>query len=276
MADPDDGPRSRYRNETLDRTFRILEVLNDANRGLSVSEVARLAGLHRATVHRFLINLAELGYARRDPASGDYWIGFNLARFGLKSRIIERIVHAARPAMRRLSAAVGCMAALGSLEGAQVQFCEIVAPVEAPDFPYHPGDYVNAAGTAIGRALLALRPDTEVLRVCRINPAASAAAAAAADALLRRVREARAQGYATTEEEATQRAFRGLAAPLLNPAGRATCAIALIGTSWRLPPARDAAQAEALLREAQAVVAALTPGLERQAAQAPRRGVAPA
>jgi DNA-binding IclR family transcriptional regulator len=276
MADPDGAPGGRYRNETLERTFRILEVLNDANRGLSVSEVGRLAGLHRATVHRFLINLAELGYARRDPDSGDYWIGFNLARFGLKSRIIERIVHAARPAMRRLSAAAGCMSALGSLEGSQVQFCDIVAPPEAPDFPYHTGDYVNAAATAMGRALLALRPDAEVLRVCRINPSASAAAAANADVLLRRVREARAQGYAATDEEATQRGFRGLAAPLLNPAGRATCAIALIGTSWQLPPARDQARAEALLREAQAVVAALTPGLGRQAAKAPRRSAAPA
>lgn len=276
MADHDAGPGGRYRNETLERTFRILEVLNDANRGVSVSEVARIAGLHRATVHRFLINLAELGYARRDPASGEYWIGFNLARFGLKSRIIERIVHAAQPAMRRLVATTGCMAALGSLEGSQVQFCDILSPPDAPEFPFHPGDYVAAAGTAIGRALLALRPDAEVLRICRLNPGASATAAANAEALLRRVRDARRQGYATTDEEATQRGFRGFAAPLRNPAGRATCAIAVIGTTWLLPPARDAALTAALLREAQAVVAALTPGLPRDPQEAapaqPARG----
>jgi DNA-binding IclR family transcriptional regulator len=257
---PGEAP-GRYRNETLDRTFRILETLNEAERGLSVAEVARRTALHRATVHRFLTNLAEMGYVRRDAERGTYWIGFNLARFGLKSRINGRIVHAARPALRRLSGETGCMVALGSLEGSQVLLCEMVAPPDAPDFPFAAGDYVNAAHTALGRALLALRTDAELLRRCRINPRSGPSAAAAAEALLRDIREVRRRGAASVEEEGAQRGFRSLAVPLLNPAGRATCALAVIGSAWQLPAARDAALGARVGAAGREIVAALAPGL---------------
>lgn len=253
------APPGRYHNETLERAFRILEVLGDAERGLSVSEVGRRAGLHRATAHRFLINLAEMGYARRDPVRGTYWIGFNLARFGLKSRVIGRIVQAARPALRRLSGEFGCMAALSSLEGAQVLLCETAAPPDAPQFPFAAGDYVNAAGTAAGRVLLGLRGDAEVLRRCRLQPRAGASASDASEALLRAVREARRRNIAVVEEEGMQHGFRALAVPLLNPAGRATCALSLIGTPWRLPPARDAGTSARVAAAAAEVVADLVP-----------------
>jgi DNA-binding IclR family transcriptional regulator len=251
----------RYRNETLERTFRILETLNEAERGLSVAEVARRAGLHRATVHRFLTNLAEMGYVRRDPERGTYWIGFNLARFGLKSRIIGRIVHAARPALRRLSGETGCIVALGSLEGSQILLCELIVPPDAPEFRQAAGDYVNAAASAMGRALLALRTDAELLRRVRINPRSAPGAAVAAESLLREIREVRRRGVAVAEEEAGQAGFRSLAAPLLNPAGRATCALAVIGSSWQVPAARDLALGNRVLAAARDIVAALTPGL---------------
>ncbi|MBV9539516.1 MAG: helix-turn-helix domain-containing protein, partial [Acidisphaera sp.] len=56
-----------YDNQSLARGFKILECLAEAEEQLPVAEVARRTGLHRATVHRTLTVLLQMGYVHKNP-----------------------------------------------------------------------------------------------------------------------------------------------------------------------------------------------------------------
>jgi len=63
---------------SLAKGMNILELLSD-NEGLSVTQVAKIMNINRASSHRFLATLRELGYADKDD---------NL-RYSLTSKVIE-------------------------------------------------------------------------------------------------------------------------------------------------------------------------------------------
>jgi DNA-binding transcriptional ArsR family regulator len=70
------------------------EEFDDAGESLPVTEVARRTGLHRATVHRTLTVLLQLGYVHKDQDDLLYTTGFYLHTFGH----FDNIIASPRPA----------------------------------------------------------------------------------------------------------------------------------------------------------------------------------
>ena len=254
-----------YRNKSLERGFSILEYLGASTTGRAVSDVARATGLHRATAHRLLEVLCRLGYVHKS-ADRRYWIGYSMHVFGHKASMVARITHHAHPVLVALANEVGETVNLGALEGIQAFVADRVTVEGSLRAGPRIGDYLDAHATAIGKALLALRPADEIRDCYRDAPlrAHTATTITEIGALLRELAAVRKRGYAVSNEEHLPGA-RSVAAPLLNPHGRAACAIAVTGPRARMDDARVARLGAHLQVVAARIVAKmLAPAEERE------------
>jgi IclR family acetate operon transcriptional repressor len=98
--------------QALSRGLRILMAVVDAPRPVSVTELSRQLGLHKATVSRMARALAEEGYLARDPASGGYMAGRELVARLRTSSWETTLRMYARPILVELSESSGETSAL--------------------------------------------------------------------------------------------------------------------------------------------------------------------
>ncbi len=227
-----------YKNQSLERGFQILEYLGGSTKGRAVSDVARATGLHRATAHRLLEVLCGMGYAYK----GDdrrYWIGYNMHLFGYRSNMVARITHHAHPYLVTLAHDVDETVNLGFLEGIQVFIADRVTTDRAHRSEVQIGTYFDAHATSLGKALLSVRPTDEVrasYKFTRLS-AYTGKTITGVDALLRELTTIKKRGYSINDEEGSP-GIRSVAAPILNPHGRAACAMAVTGPRARLDDSR--------------------------------------
>ncbi|WP_248580080.1 IclR family transcriptional regulator [Nocardioides sp. InS609-2] len=159
------GSRSAGGVQSLDRAFGILETMADAGGIIGLSQLAQDADLPLATIHRLVRTLVDLGYVRQEQ-SRQYSLGPRLMRLADASS--KRIATWANPAMIEAVARLGESVNLAVLEGdeivyvAQVQpsanFMRMFTEVGRRTFPH---------ATAVGKAILADRPDAEVLAMLK-------------------------------------------------------------------------------------------------------------
>ena len=223
-----------YKNQSLERGFQILEYLGDSTKGRAVSEVARATGLHRATAHRLLEVLCGMGYAYK-AEDRRYWIGYNAQLFGNRSNMVARITHHAHPFLVTLAHEVDETVALGFLEGIQVFIADRVSTDRAHRSAVQIGTYFDAHSTSLGKALLSVRPITEV-RASYKNTRLSAYTGKTitdVDSLLRDLSKIKKRGYSISDEEGSP-GIRSVSAPVLNLDGRAACSLAVSGPRARL------------------------------------------
>lgn len=227
-----------YKNQSLERGFRILEYLGNSTKGRAVSDVARATGLHRATAHRLLEVLCGMGYAYKGE-DRRYWIGYNMHLFGYRSNMVARITHHAHPFLVTLAHDVDETVNLGFLEGIQVFIADRVTTERAHRSEVQIGTYFDAHATSLGKALLSVRPVNEVrasYKYTRLNAYTGKTITDIA-ALSRELAAIRKRGYSINDEEGSP-GIRSVAAPILNPHGRAACALAVTGPRARLDDSR--------------------------------------
>jgi DNA-binding IclR family transcriptional regulator len=86
-------------SQTLDRGVRVLKLLADSERGLTVTELAGRLEVNRTVVYRLLATLEQHGLVRRD-IGGRARIGLGVLR--LAHRVHPLLCEAALPALRNL------------------------------------------------------------------------------------------------------------------------------------------------------------------------------
>ncbi len=91
-----------------DRVVDLLEVLAaEPARGLSLAEISRRLGVHKASCHSMLASLLRSGWLLRDPTSKTYTLGPALLRLGSAAASRYPALDVARPAMSELAARTG-------------------------------------------------------------------------------------------------------------------------------------------------------------------------
>jgi DNA-binding IclR family transcriptional regulator len=242
-------------NKSLRRALTILEGLNASRDGLTATEVARLTGIPSATTHRLLKELTGLGYLRWDQRNQTYCIGFAPTLFGNKRLVIERIVQRARPILRSLSHQSRLTAYLGSLEGTQVVIEDRALFDQRAKPSYDVGTHLDGHAHSLGKALLSLLPAREIIAAFEVAPLQSHTrnTIRRSDELLRALRDVDVKGYAVDNEELTV-GIRSIATALVNPRGRAMCAIALEGPKHRFRSENQEKFALMLIRASQSIM----------------------
>jgi IclR family transcriptional regulator, acetate operon repressor len=159
----DDGlsePRSSGGVQSLSRAFAILEAMADAGGEIGLSQLATEAQLPPATIHRLVRTLVDLGYVRQEP-SRHYSLGPRLMR--LVDTSTKRLATLAHPYMSEVVAALGESVNLAVLDGEEIVYVAQVQPSQNFMRMFtEVGRRAKPHSTAVGKAILATKPDAEV------------------------------------------------------------------------------------------------------------------
>jgi len=142
-------------SQTLDRGVRVLKLLADSERGLTVTELAQRLSVNRTVVYRLLATLEQHGLVRRD-IGGRARVGLGVLR--LAHRVHPLLREAALPALRSLAEDLGATAHLTLVDGSEALAVAVVEP-SWTDFhvAYRTGLRHPLDRSAAGRAILAAR-----------------------------------------------------------------------------------------------------------------------
>ncbi len=215
---------------SIAKAFSVLEtVVAHQERGLAYSEVVAKTGLPKASAHRVLKSLAQMGYLRFDAEAGRYFGDLKLASLGSAVTSHFDLKGYVRPHLLALQAETGHTCNLGVLSGDAGMFLDKLESSEAfgiklfsaigKRFPLH--------CTAMGKVLLAGMPPAERRKIlARKLEAFTPRTITEPAALARELREVQRCGYALDREEIT-RGIMCVAAPARNGEGATVAAISV-------------------------------------------------
>lgn len=220
--------------EALARGLRIMQAFNREQRQLTLSDIARLVDLSRATVRRTLYTLVHLGFAETDGRLFRLTPRvLTLASAYLTSNSISDIL---QPAVERLAAAVdeACSAAI--LDGDDVIMIAHATPNRVINVAAQIGFRLPAVSSSLGRVLLAALDDRKLeSRLAKIKPEKLTPTTLVDRAALRQaIRKVRADGYSLVDQEA-ELGFRSISVPLRRLDGAVIASLNIGAHSRRCP-----------------------------------------
>ncbi|MGH2560287.1 MAG: IclR family transcriptional regulator [Thermomicrobiales bacterium] len=240
---------------TLDKGLRILEAVAtaDAPRGLTLTELGRLLGMHRTTLLRFLVTLRARGYLDRDPATDRYRLGvqvLTLAATWLNDLDIRQV---AKPLLQNLCDRSQELVHLTILDRSEVVTIERIEGSQPISLQTEIGNRRPAYCTASGKAILAhLAPDALDRIVAPDMVAVTPRTITSRELLRQDLADIRERGYAIDDEEHFE-GVRCVAAPVFNYDRSVVASISIAGPAQRVPPERIALLGEEVRTVAEAI-----------------------
>lgn len=149
--------------DVLSKGFAILEALAD-RRHLGIQDLAAATGLPKTTVFRLVHALEELGYVDR-TAEGQYGLGLGFLKFTSAFFSRNELRHAAVEPMRTLRERYGDTVNLAIFDGTHLVYLDILEGTYPFRMSAQVGAQVPLHATALGKAVAAQLPDTELRRV---------------------------------------------------------------------------------------------------------------
>jgi IclR family pca regulon transcriptional regulator len=211
--------------QSVSRALSILELFSDKRPSLSVSQVAALTGLNRATCYRFCQTLRQLGYLE-ELGDGRFRPGLkavSLAHSALSSRELPEL---ALPYLRRLREDINETVNMGLLDDTEVVYVARVLSDHLISLRLYVGSRLPAYASSLGRAILAFLPPEEaesIIDRSELKPLTSHTIVSR-KRLIAELKKIRAQGYALNDQEVAN-GLRGVAAPILAEDGHPLGAI---------------------------------------------------
>ena len=215
----------------LERGLSVIEVFSEERARLSLSDVARLAGITRAAARRYLLTLTKMGYAAFDGKL--FSLTPKVLRLGSCCLSSMRLPRQAQPLVERVAEAFGGgLSSVAVLDGDAVMVVAR-APVEGVS-PLHRGvgRRLPAHCTALGRVLMAHQAPSwiEDFFDGGVREAFTATTKITPADLRGALDLVRFRGHALVEEE-FEPGMRAVAMPVFDDGGRITCAIDLAAPS---------------------------------------------
>ena len=219
--------------QSLARGLRILEILADSPKGVSVTELAELLDLDKGSASRLVSTLTNYGYAEKDPISRRFSLGpqvVSLSR-SLLSRLPLREV--AKPFLRELMEKTGECAHAGILAQGRVLYIDQVESPASLRVNAEIGSLSPLHCTALGKVMLAycrgITPETLERFTDRTLTTP--------EALRRNLETVREKGYAVDDEE-FDLGVRCVAAPVFDYREKVIGSIGISGPVTRMTPAK--------------------------------------
>jgi IclR family pca regulon transcriptional regulator len=212
--------------QSFARGLAVIEAFDRDHPAMTLSEVARHAGLTRAAARRLLLTLCELGYAESDGR-----------RFALRPKVLKlgfAFLHAqgiwdlAQPFLVELVERIHESCSIAVLDGADIVYvARVPTRTRIMSINLGIGSRLPAHATSLGRVLLAGLSDAELeQRLASGAPFAALTEHTVTDPneLRRRILAVRAQGWCLLDQE-LELGLRSLAVPLRGAAGGVVAAL---------------------------------------------------
>jgi IclR family transcriptional regulator, acetate operon repressor len=232
-ADEAAGQRS-----VSDRLLLILDTVAASSGEIGLSDLARMTGLKKPTVHRLAAEL--VGHRMLERGTDGYRLGLHLFELGQQLPIRRRLRETALPLMSDLLEATHEIVQLGLLDGTEVVYVEKLTGPHSITAPSAVGSRLPAYCSGLGKAILAFSPPEILDQVLAAPmPARTSTTITDPDRLRRELERIRETGVAYDREEGN-RGIVCVAAPIIaeRTAGRfgdlSVAAISVTGPSRRL------------------------------------------
>jgi DNA-binding IclR family transcriptional regulator len=227
-----------YTITSLQRGLRLLALFAREERGLSASDVARLASLPVSTVHRFLVNLESTGFLRCD-ASGIYHLGTACMSLGQAARGQLDVRKASLPHLQELNHRTRETVHLTVRHGLSAVYVEKLDSPEPLRIHSRIGATIPLYCTAVGKIMLAYMSEPErekVLEQVELKRFTENTATNLQE-LHAELERTRKNGFACDLEE-HELHIRCIAAPIWDYTGTVNASLSVTGPAVRMSTAR--------------------------------------
>lgn len=237
--------------KTIGRAATVLQALAEGDAaGMRLSDVSAAVGLGKATVHRLMGALVDVGYVEHHEDSRLYRLGYALFALGAAARRFH-IVDLARPSLMRLASQTGDTIYLSVRDGDEalcVDRCTGSFPIRTLTLDI--GDRRPLGIGAGSLALLAFQRDADIARVLASGHAARHDFAGfEAEQLSQMIETTRSAGYALNDGRIVS-AMMAIGVPVRDGAGRVLASLSLAAIRERFEGARLEELVAALQQEA--------------------------
>lgn len=222
--------------QSVERAFQLFELLVQ-HRSLKLGALADAVGVHKSTAFRLLQTLMKLGYVEKEPGGGAYQLGLKAIETGARALRSWPVHEAARPVMDGLAATLGETVNLALVDGIEMVYVVTVDTENALRMQLNVGRRAPVHCTAVGKAVLAFRPDVFARLAGRPLARLTEKTLVDLGALDAHLAEVRRLGYAVDDEEQEVGA-RCVAAPVRDAGGRVIGALGISAPAARLKPER--------------------------------------
>lgn len=151
--------------QSAERIFQVVEMLAEHGE-MGLMEISAALGLHKSTVHRLLMSLVYMGYAKQDAETQKYMLSYKIV--SMAGKILDRmdILKVAKPYMERLSDLSGETVHLVQREGNNILYIyKIEAKVGTIRMVSHVGMVHPMYCSGVGKAIMATLPEKEVKQI---------------------------------------------------------------------------------------------------------------
>lgn len=220
---------------SVERALDLLLLLERINEPVGVRELARLADMPRATVHRLLVVLETRGFVQSDR--GRYAIGPGIVPLAGAFLGGDSLVRISLPLLERLTIVSGETSSLYIRQGFERVVVQRVDSPHVLRYTVRIGQRLPLHLGAAGHVLAAGLPDEELAQLLsQVDQVRlSNGRILTRDELAERIERVRQQGFDISQEE-RELGVVAVAAPVVRPGKGTVAAIAVLGPPSRIPP----------------------------------------
>ncbi|MCB0162738.1 MAG: IclR family transcriptional regulator [Anaerolineae bacterium] len=248
----------KYIVPAVERAILILQLLDQAPEGLTISQITQEMSIAKSTVFTILTTLNLYGLVEREEESGRYQLGMGL--FTLGSSVIERLDVRSRayPLLKSLAQQTRLTTHLGILDEGEVVYIEKIEGQGPIKISSAIGRRMGVHCTALGKAILAHVPEEKFLTLFTDYTLLQRTPNTITSVQLLQVdlTKTKERGYSFDDEE-NELGIRCLGAPIFNHRGEVIHAVSISGPRDRVSLDTIEPLAEKLKQAAQEISQAI-------------------
>lgn len=204
----------------VDRAIQVLYIFKEGTKKeYGVSEISRLLGLNKSTVHNILNTLAHHNFLKQNELTRRYELGPALAELGSLVRSKVDVREVTRPYLRRLMEQTNATVLLGTFDGSKITIVDKEEPVADVRVSASIGMQIPFCAGAFGQVFMAYLPEETVDRLL-CEPGLipfTPTSITDPDAYRAALAQVRAQGYALDNREEYVPGVEAISVPIFIP-----------------------------------------------------------
>ncbi|OXS79066.1 IclR family transcriptional regulator [Domibacillus enclensis] len=214
--------------QSVERALKILDLFDERDRELTITEISKRMNLHKSTVHSLLKTLQVQRYIAQNDETGKYSLGFKLFERGslVIGQLDLRII--ARKHLEELSATTNLTVHLVVLDGQEGVYIDKVEGSGVTVVYSRVGRRVPLHTSAVGKSLIVTKSDQELNQLLEgyeyTTPTEKSIRSK--EEFLSVIKQARIAGYSVDNEENEPGIFC-MAVPIKDYSGKVIAAISM-------------------------------------------------
>ncbi len=230
--------QTEYNVRAVERALQILNSFDDENPERGISEISEAIGLHKATTHRILTTMLNMGFIERTADGQKYRLGNQMIDLGFKVLRRMDLRRESIPLMRKFIEEWDEAIDLSVFQDKQVLYVEVLQSHQTLTIAATVGQRLPAHCTATGKLFLANASEKD-LQIVLGNPlqAYTKNTLVTQEKLLQELARIKEMGYAFDREE-YEEGIRAVAAPIRNYTGVVIAAISVPAPVGRMSDER--------------------------------------